>query len=78
MKRGDYALNTNEFKYGSVLKVTRYDTEEDIEKHFSLMRDCGMDTVVIWPAAFWWNTTALQPCCTLGSPLLQQARWCWH
>ena len=48
-------MNTNEFKYGSVLKVTRYDTEEDIEKHFSLMRDCGMDTVVIWPAAFWWE-----------------------
>ena len=48
-------MNTNEFKYGSVLKVTRYDTEKDIEKHFSLMRDCGMDTVVIWPAAFWWE-----------------------
>lgn len=48
-------MKTNGFKYGSVLKVTRYDTEKDIEKHFSLMRDCGMDTVVIWPAAFWWE-----------------------
>ena len=43
------------FKYGSVLKLTRYDTLDDIERNFALMRDCGMDTVVIWPAAFWWE-----------------------
>ena len=44
-----------DFRYGSVLKVTREDNCESISKHFSLMRDCGMDTVVIWPAAFWWE-----------------------
>lgn len=52
---GEKTVKIKEFKYGSVLKVTRYDTEKDFEKHFSLMRDCGMDTVVIWPAAFWWE-----------------------
>ncbi len=49
------SLKNNSFKYGSVLKVTRYDTIGDIERHFGLMKECGMDTVVIWPAAFWWE-----------------------
>ena len=48
-------MKNNSFNYGSVLKVTRYDTMEDIERNFSLMHDCGMDTVVIWPASFWWE-----------------------
>ena len=43
------------YPIGSVLKVTRYDTEEDIRKHLTLMRDSGLNTVVIWPAAFWWE-----------------------
>lgn len=45
----------NGFRYGSVLKLTRYDTVDDVEKNFALMKECGMDTVVIWPAAFWWE-----------------------
>ena len=45
----------NNFAYGSVFKVTRRDTPADIERHFSLMKQCGMDTVVVWPAAFWWE-----------------------
>lgn len=48
-------MQNNDFLYGSVLKLTRHDTEESIEKHFSLMRECGMDTVVVWPSAFWWE-----------------------
>ena len=43
------------FPVGSVLKVTRYDTEADLRKHLALMRDSGLNTVVIWPAAFWWE-----------------------
>ena len=43
------------FRHGSVLKLTRYDTAETIERDFSLMSERGIDTVVIWPAAFWWE-----------------------
>ena len=38
------------FLYGSVLKLTREDTAESIERHLALMKESGMDTVVIWPA----------------------------
>lgn len=41
--------------YGSVLKVTREDTIEDIGKIFEKMKGCGFDTVVIWPSCFWWE-----------------------
>lgn len=43
------------FHYGSVLKVTREDTLEDIENIFIKMKSSGFNTVVIWPAAFWWE-----------------------
>ncbi len=43
------------FNYGSVLKVTRDDTMKDIEDNFAKMRDCGLNTVVIWPASFFWE-----------------------
>lgn len=43
------------FYHGAVLKLTREDTAETIEKNFELMRGCGLDTVVIWPACFWWE-----------------------
>ena len=66
-------MKTNEFKYGSVFKVTRYDTEKDIEKHFSLMCDCGMDTVVIWPAAFWWEEKKEGYPFNTGKMILQKA-----
>ena len=48
-------LKINEFLYGSVLKVSRDDTPETIEKCFSMMKASGQDTVVIWPAFFWWE-----------------------
>lgn len=42
-------------KYGSVLKLTREDTPESINDCFAKMKECGMNTVVIWPSVFWWE-----------------------
>ena len=42
-------------RYGSVLKLTREDTPESIDRCFAQMKACGMNTGVIWPAAFWWE-----------------------
>lgn len=44
-----------EYLYGSVYKVTRDDTPENIDRDFALMRRCGLDTVVIWPSVFYWE-----------------------
>ena len=44
-----------QWKYGAVLKLTRYDTLESIENCFQKMKACGMNTVVVWPAAFYWE-----------------------
>lgn len=43
------------FTYGTVIKLTREDTLEDIERNFTKMRSAGLDTAVIWPSAFWWE-----------------------
>ena len=43
------------YNHGSVFKVTREDTLADIEANFKLMKENGLNTVVIWPAAFWWE-----------------------
>ena len=43
------------FSYGSVIKLTREDTPETIEQNFLQMKEAGFDTVVVWPAAFWWE-----------------------
>lgn len=43
------------FRYGSVYKVTREDTFENIRHDFEMMIECGMDTVVIWPPVFYWE-----------------------
>ena len=48
-------IKIDEFLYGSVLKVTRNDTNESIEKCFSMMKAANQDTVVIWPAFYWWE-----------------------
>ena len=66
-------MKTNEFLYGSVLKVTSRDTTESIEKHFALMRDCGMDTVVVWPSAFWWEKKGEDYPFATGKALLKSA-----
>ena len=44
-----------QFGFGAVLKLTRYDTMESIEDCFQKMKACGMNTVVVWPAAFYWE-----------------------
>lgn len=44
-----------DYVHGAVLKLTREDNEESVRRHFELMRGCGINTVVIWPAAFWWE-----------------------
>jgi beta-galactosidase len=44
-----------DFLYGSVIKLTREDTPETIEQNFLQMKEAGFDTVVVWPAAFWWE-----------------------
>ncbi len=41
--------------YGNVLKVTRYDTLDDIRDIFKQMTESGFNTVVVWPAVFWWE-----------------------
>ena len=43
------------FHYGAVLKLTREDTHESIRKNLLQMKECGFNTVVIWPAAFYWE-----------------------
>ena len=66
-------MKTNNFSYGSVLKLTRRDTIADIERHFSLMRDCGMDTVVVWPSSFWWEEKSEDYPFATGKKLLASA-----
>ena len=41
--------------HGAVLKITREDTLSDVERMFIQMKECGLNTAVIWPAAFWWE-----------------------
>ncbi|MBQ5748812.1 MAG: beta-galactosidase, partial [Oscillospiraceae bacterium] len=43
------------YPYGSVYKVTREDDAATIRRDFEMMRDSGMDTVVIWPPAYYWE-----------------------
>ncbi len=43
------------FLYGAVIKLTREDTAEDIERNFKKMKEVGLDTAVVWPSAFWWE-----------------------
>jgi len=43
------------FSYGSVIKLTREDTPETVEQNFLQMKRAGFDTVVVWPASFWWE-----------------------
>ena len=43
------------FLHGAVIKLTREDTPKTIEQNFKQMKEAGFDTVVVWPAAFWWE-----------------------
>ena len=44
-----------EYLHGAVLKLTREDTPEGIDRIFKQMTECGLNTVVVWPAVFWWE-----------------------
>jgi len=60
--------------YGSVLKVTREDTIEDIKNIFLKMKECGHNTVVVWPASFWWEEKSdIYPFAT-GVKILEAAK----
>ena len=43
------------FPYGAVFKIERSFSMEHIKKNLEMMKDSGMDTVVIWPAVYWWE-----------------------
>lgn len=42
----------SDYRYGSVYKVTREDTPEAIRRDFLQMKQCALNTVVIWPPVF--------------------------
>ena len=43
------------FNYGSVFKITREDSIESIEHNLIQMKQSGFNTIVVWPAYFWWE-----------------------
>ena len=47
------------FPYGTVLKIQREFSLEDIFSRLKQIRNLGMNTVVIWPSAFWWEDRSL-------------------
>lgn len=44
-----------QFTYGAVLKVEREHTRQEIRTMLEDMRAAGMNTVVVWPAVYWWE-----------------------
>ncbi|MGG1519370.1 beta-galactosidase [Paenibacillus oryzisoli] len=46
------------FPYGAVLKIQREFSLADIYQKMEAMKRCGMNTVVVWPAVFWWENRA--------------------
>ncbi len=60
--------------HGSVLKVTREDTIEDIKNIFGKMKECGHNTVVIWPACFWWEPKSEMYPFATGVKILEAAK----
>lgn len=47
------------FSYGTVLKIQREFTLADIRHSLESMKEIGMNTVVIWPAIYWWEDRTL-------------------
>lgn len=43
------------FRYGAVYRIERHYTREELVQNLAMMKEYGMDTVVIWPAVFWWE-----------------------
>lgn len=44
-----------QFTYGAVLKIEREHSREELRSMLQAMRDAGMNTVVVWPAVYWWE-----------------------
>ncbi len=49
----------SKFPYGAVLKIQREYTWEDIFRLMKSMKEKGMNTVVVWPAVYWWEDKSL-------------------
>lgn len=45
----------DQFTYGAVLKVEREHTRGELRAMLQAMKDTGMNTVVVWPAVYWWE-----------------------
>lgn len=45
----------DQFTYGAVLKIEREHTREELRSMLQAMRDAGLNTVVVWPAVYWWE-----------------------
>jgi len=43
------------FPYGTVLKIQREFSMEDIYSHMDKIKQLGMNYIVIWPSVFWWE-----------------------
>ncbi len=56
-----------------MFKVSRRDTLEDIEKNLKQMNEWGFNTVVVWPAAFWWEEKTENYPFNTGIELLKMA-----
>ncbi len=48
-------FNKNLFPYGTVLKIQREFTMDDIYRHMDKIKKLGMNFIVVWPAVFWWE-----------------------
>lgn len=48
-------MKTNHYLYGTVMTLSREDTPRSIEENFRQMKSAGLNTVVIWPAVYWWE-----------------------
>lgn len=48
-----------DFRLGTILKVQRDHTREKIFSAMEKMREIGLNTVLIWPAIFWWEDRTL-------------------
>ena len=62
------------YPYGTVLKVRRDDTLSELRRQLELMREHGLNTVVVWPPVYWWERSegAGYPVAT-GRRLLEMA-----
>lgn len=66
-------MNAKQQAYGTVMTLTRQDTPQTILENFQKIKASGMNTVVIWPAAFWWEEPSADYPFRTGKNVLQIA-----